>query len=470
MAQPNSGFGWAVPVSTTRPQQSTQYSQAQQHGMPSTVHPQALVNQPLSFDRLLPQHPWTPRSMTQHHLTQQPRCDIDSYQQPTSFEMDNMLAPYHLSIEQDSWNPIRGNQPTTYGSYRADFQANIRPCHSSDGRNLCIAPINTSSDSGYVSRPDDTLSTQSAPVGTQSHVSTPQRPSKRPRNSSRSSNPVGPLGICLVCKQQGKDFPFKNDSDRTKHMKTHEKPMKCCEDGCGLEPYGCAISNDLERHKATKHGIYTPTWVFYKCRISDCSKADEIHDRKDNFRDHLRRVHVRSTKTKEEARIQKEDLPYWVNRSVYKATSAEKQALREGKLSSNRQRRPRGSASHAGSTMYDGSSVGQGAGYELESYAAPQEQTSQWMEPSYESNYADDNFGGFPVFSQNLEGLDFAAGSSLGAGLGLAAGPSLGVGLDFETQMLYSQAWDYSANEALGGASEEPQPQPDNQFSQSFNL
>ncbi|GAB7342706.1 hypothetical protein MBLNU457_g0857t2 [Dothideomycetes sp. NU457] len=368
MAQPNSGFGWAVPVSTTRPQQSTQYSQAQQHGMPSTVHPQALVNQPLSFDRLLPQHPWTPRSMTQHHLTQQPRCDIDSYQQPTSFEMDNMLAPYHLSIEQDSWNPIRGNQPTT------------------------------------------------------------------------------------------------------KHMKTHEKPMKCCEDGCGLEPYGCAISNDLERHKATKHGIYTPTWVFYKCRISDCSKADEIHDRKDNFRDHLRRVHVRSTKTKEEARIQKEDLPYWVNRSVYKATSAEKQALREGKLSSNRQRRPRGSASHAGSTMYDGSSVGQGAGYELESYAAPQEQTSQWMEPSYESNYADDNFGGFPVFSQNLEGLDFAAGSSLGAGLGLAAGPSLGVGLDFETQMLYSQAWDYSANEALGGASEEPQPQPDNQFSQSFNL
>lgn len=419
---------------------------------------------------------------------------VQSYQRPSpnKFQEAAMSAPYqHLSFGQDSWNPIRGNRfagmpldvrQVMRGAYRADSQANMRPCVMPNGRNHYSAHTNAPSpDSGYLSQPLDALSVESAPIATRSEASSGQRPSKRRRTSQRSSIPVGLLGVCPVCKREGRDdFPFINDSDKRKHMKTHEKPFKCYDDDCKGDPYGCATDNDLWRHKETVHGIYRPTSVFYKCCVPACPKAAEIHRRKDNFRDHIKRMHVQSTKTKTETHIRDDDVEYWVSRSVYKPTPAEVQGLRDGKTSSSRRRRPQASASgvgqanasDVGSTIYDGSSVGQGQGYESEYYAAPQEQALQWMGPSYEPNYADDTLDGFDFttgLDRNLDGMGLLADPSLSdSGLALDTAPSDASQAFTREPTSFQEFWDATAPWFFARLEEEVKSEPDMQSGPLF--
>jgi len=245
-----------------------------------------------------------------------------------------------------------------------------------------------------------------------------------------------------------------------KHMKTHYKPFLCFEGDCKHDPHGCATNNDLIRHELSIHGIIRESSVFYKCCLSNCPKAGLLHDRKDNFSEHIRRCHINGAKNKNQVR--EEDLAQWVEESIYKPT------LKEVQDHMDRKRRAKASGSIVDTTIYDSSSVGQGQ--EPEQFAVPQiqEQNVQWMEPNYEHNS-----GGLLMesFDQDMHGLGLAAGPHLTGfdqsleGLGHAADHSpSGSGLVFDSSQTFAQepypeVWDYSTGELLRGVNEEPKPE-----------
>ncbi|KAK3402774.1 hypothetical protein B0T20DRAFT_7418 [Sordaria brevicollis] len=82
----------------------------------------------------------------------------------------------------------------------------------------------------------------------------------------------------------------KTKSELNKHKQKHTKPHHCTQPGCNRNK-GFSTKNDLQRHLASVHKMYT---VVYHCLHGTCpTKAKKQKDwpRADNFRQHLKRVH-----------------------------------------------------------------------------------------------------------------------------------------------------------------------------------
>lgn len=77
-----------------------------------------------------------------------------------------------------------------------------------------------------------------------------------------------------------------------KHRLTHTRPYACLVPGCVRQPT-FATQNDLERHARGCHGIETRqgSHHYYKCTVELCPKRGRIWDRRDNFKQHLQRIH-----------------------------------------------------------------------------------------------------------------------------------------------------------------------------------
>lgn len=80
---------------------------------------------------------------------------------------------------------------------------------------------------------------------------------------------------------------------------THSRPYVCSYPNCNKSKEGFSTPNDLNRHKASVHKEAT---IRYRCPFSECENS--IPDpRKDNFRNHLDRVHkVKITSEEADAR------------------------------------------------------------------------------------------------------------------------------------------------------------------------
>ena len=74
---------------------------------------------------------------------------------------------------------------------------------------------------------------------------------------------------------------------------THAKPFRCSNTGCSRNTDGFATSNDLARHERSVHirSIEGGGIGAFKCFAPGCAKAEKIWPRKDNFRQHLQRMH-----------------------------------------------------------------------------------------------------------------------------------------------------------------------------------
>jgi len=84
---------------------------------------------------------------------------------------------------------------------------------------------------------------------------------------------------------------------------------------CEQIPSCFATVNDLSRHQKSVHGITsTLRSEYYKCRIPDCPKAEKLHDRRDNFKNHIDRTHIKNGRTNH--KILFKDLDYWIRQSV----------------------------------------------------------------------------------------------------------------------------------------------------------
>lgn len=165
------------------------------------------------------------------------------------------------------------------------------------------------SDSGYVScgnRPsiadgsicDDSFDANSDPQSVMGRpmgvpmVEAPFSISHVIPNDANSRDPWLPqLGMdtglwCEVCKKE-----LRTRSEQKKHQQRHKKPFRCDFRDCPRQKEGFSTTNDLDRHKRSKHPESETLGNRYVCRIGACKSKDKIWPRADNFRAHLKRMH-----------------------------------------------------------------------------------------------------------------------------------------------------------------------------------
>ena len=82
----------------------------------------------------------------------------------------------------------------------------------------------------------------------------------------------------------------------------------CLIEGCDWKK-GFPTSNDLERHRSSKHKIINGK--AYKCAVKHCGKKGKLWPRADNFRQHIKRLH------------QEEDVQEIMDKSVVRPGAAE---------------------------------------------------------------------------------------------------------------------------------------------------
>ncbi|RMZ84958.1 hypothetical protein DV738_g241, partial [Chaetothyriales sp. CBS 135597] len=106
----------------------------------------------------------------------------------------------------------------------------------------------------------------------------------QPRKSNRPSTRTKEQ---LKCDRCGK--VVKTPSEMKKHIANHERPFVCEEPGCENSK-GFPTRNDLDRHQKSVH--QTPTGSrYYKCFAPGCPKREKNWPRRDNFTQHLKRLH-----------------------------------------------------------------------------------------------------------------------------------------------------------------------------------
>ncbi|KAI1612655.1 putative C2H2 transcription factor [Exophiala viscosa] len=91
---------------------------------------------------------------------------------------------------------------------------------------------------------------------------------------------------------QGKDQTFKRVCEWNKHMDRHERPYKCQEVGCELNP-GFTYSGGLLRHQREVHKMHLSTKQPLYCPFPNCNRSSGIgFTRRENLEEHKRRRHV----------------------------------------------------------------------------------------------------------------------------------------------------------------------------------
>ncbi|KAK2615408.1 hypothetical protein N8I77_002166 [Diaporthe amygdali] len=107
--------------------------------------------------------------------------------------------------------------------------------------------------------------------------------------------------VCPTCRQN-----VKTKSELKKHKQKHEKPHRCDVPGC-TRTEGFSTPNDVDRHKRSCHPDQDANGKYYRCIVDGCRKKDKKWPRADNFRQHLKRVHMMDARDDDlEAYIYKE--------------------------------------------------------------------------------------------------------------------------------------------------------------------
>jgi hypothetical protein len=88
------------------------------------------------------------------------------------------------------------------------------------------------------------------------------------------------IHTCHLC-----DKEFKRPCDLTKHVKTHERPWKCPEEGCKYHEHGWPTEKERDRHVNDKHSSEPP---LYRCLFKPCPYTSK---RESNCKQHMEKAH-----------------------------------------------------------------------------------------------------------------------------------------------------------------------------------
>ncbi|KIX05361.1 uncharacterized protein Z518_06233 [Rhinocladiella mackenziei CBS 650.93] len=91
---------------------------------------------------------------------------------------------------------------------------------------------------------------------------------------------------------RGRSQTFKRVCEWNKHMDRHERPYKCREAGCELNP-GFTYSGGLLRHQREVHKMHLSTKQPLFCPFPNCNRSSGTgFTRKENLEEHKRRRHL----------------------------------------------------------------------------------------------------------------------------------------------------------------------------------
>lgn len=111
------------------------------------------------------------------------------------------------------------------------------------------------------------------------------------RTKSPPRNEHGQM-FCDHVNCRGKMQTFKRVCEWNKHMDRHERPYKCREAGCELNP-GFTYSGGLLRHQREVHKMHLSTKQPLFCPFPNCNRSSGTgFTRKENLEEHKRRRHL----------------------------------------------------------------------------------------------------------------------------------------------------------------------------------
>ncbi|KAK5404673.1 hypothetical protein LTR06_009394 [Exophiala xenobiotica] len=94
------------------------------------------------------------------------------------------------------------------------------------------------------------------------------------------------------CRDNGNNTTFKRVCEWNKHMDRHERPYKCHEAGCELNP-GFTYSGGLLRHQREVHKMHLSTKEPLFCPFLNCNRSSGSgFTRRENLEEHKRRRHM----------------------------------------------------------------------------------------------------------------------------------------------------------------------------------
>ncbi|KAK5279254.1 hypothetical protein LTR40_008068, partial [Exophiala xenobiotica] len=94
------------------------------------------------------------------------------------------------------------------------------------------------------------------------------------------------------CRDNGNNTTFKRVCEWNKHMDRHERPYKCHEAGCELNP-GFTYSGGLLRHQREVHKMHLSTKEPLFCPFPNCNRSSGSgFTRRENLEEHKRRRHM----------------------------------------------------------------------------------------------------------------------------------------------------------------------------------
>ena len=140
----------------------------------------------------------------------------------------------------------------------------------------------------------DRLFTQTSPEVNENMLSSPKSnkvtsPVRRARSPPRNEHNQM---YCEHVDCKGTNQTFKRPCEWNKHMDRHERPHKCREAGCELNP-GFTYSGGLLRHQREVHKIHLSTKQPLFCPFQNCNRSSGTgFTRKENLDEHKRRRHL----------------------------------------------------------------------------------------------------------------------------------------------------------------------------------
>lgn len=91
----------------------------------------------------------------------------------------------------------------------------------------------------------------------------------------------------FFCNRENCTKRYRSNSRRTKHLRSHYKPVHCLYSGCG---YRCAQRKEMLKHLISRHSVEKP---YYPCPV-----CREGFTRQDNQRRHLDEIHGGKRRTR----------------------------------------------------------------------------------------------------------------------------------------------------------------------------
>lgn len=107
-----------------------------------------------------------------------------------------------------------------------------------------------------------------------------------PRSMARRKK--GELPKTYVCPVAECDKQFNRPCDRTKHLKTHERPHKCSDASCEFSTKGFPTEKERDRHWSDRHDPNAKTW---ECQFKDSDNCPYSSKREHNLKSHMEKAH-----------------------------------------------------------------------------------------------------------------------------------------------------------------------------------